>query len=128
MTGVSHRFFSSWRHVTPALDWFKHQPNGHGCPCASKENLARIRFQIGVGSDALLSVTQVHGNEVVEVTHLEDVSEVKADGLFTQLPNVALAIRTADCVPILMTDKSATVVAALHAGWRSAVADIVGRG
>ena len=97
-------------------------------PARVKENLARIRFQIGVGSDALLSVTQVHGNEVVEVTHLEDVSEVKADGLFTQLPNVALAIRTADCVPILMTDKSATVVAALHAGWRSAVADIVGEG
>ena len=129
VTGVSHRFFSRIGGTSPT-PWtgLNTSLTVMDAPARVKENLARIRFQIGVGSDALLSVTQVHGNEVVEVTHLEDVSEVKADGLFTQLPNVALAIRTADCVPILMTDKSATVVAALHAGWRSAVADIVGEG
>ena len=127
ITGVSHRFFSRVGGTSPR-PWtgLNTSLTVMDAPARVQENLARIRFQIGVASDALLSVTQVHGNEVIEVKELKDISDVSADGLFTQLPHVALAVRTADCVPILMTDKEGRFVAALHAGWRSAVADIMG--
>ncbi len=41
-----------------------------------------------------------------------------ADGSFTQLPNTVCCVMTADCLPILLTDKQGTQVAAVHAGWR----------
>ena len=125
--GVSHRFFSRIGGTSPR-PWtgLNTSLTVMDAPARVQENLARIRFQIGVAADALLSVTQVHGNEVVEIKELKDVSDISADGLFTQMPDIALAIRTADCVPILMTDMKGCFVAALHAGWRSATADIMG--
>lgn len=74
---------------------------------------------------------QVHGNAVRTVTEA-DVhvfgTEVpyEADGLVTKVPGLALICFTADCVPVLLADRSHGVIAAVHCGWRSSVADILG--
>ncbi len=47
------------------------------------------------------------------------------DALITDLPNVMLAVLTADCVPVLLYDREKEVVAAVHAGWRGTEAKIV---
>jgi YfiH family protein len=47
------------------------------------------------------------------------------DALVTDQPGVMVAVRTADCVPVLVHDPIRRVVAAIHAGWRGAVAGIV---
>ena len=59
-------------------------------------------------------------NEMEQQQLLEGI-----DALITNLPDYCLAVSTADCVPILLYDKKQKVVAAIHAGWRGTVLDIV---
>jgi len=75
-------------------------------------------------------VTQVHGAGVVEVAgdeRPEVVERIAADALVTSAPGVALAVRTADCVPVLLAVEGPGVarVAAVHAGWRGVVAGVI---
>jgi len=69
----------------------------------------------------------VHGAAVVEVGAADDVLGVRAteaDALITRTVGHAVAVRTADCVPILLADPKSGAVAAVHAGWRGVVARI----
>ncbi len=67
---------------------------------------------------------QVHGTEIV-CRSSKNFETLKADGVFTLDRKVPCAILTADCLPILMWDDSATQVAAIHAGWRGLAAGIL---
>ena len=70
------------------------------------------------------SCRQVHGNSVTVVdAHFEDA--IEADGLISGDSRDLLAIRVADCAPILLSTTDGHAVAAIHAGWRGVVADIV---
>ena len=53
---------------------------------------------------------------------------LRGDALATNLPDLLLAIQTADCIPVLVYDPKRRVVAAFHAGWRGTLARIVERG
>lgn len=72
------------------------------------------------------TLKQIHSDIVVRVNgHRGQIGE--GDALITSEPGVHLAIRTADCVPILLFDPERKVVAAVHAGWRGTAAQIVAR-
>jgi YfiH family protein len=76
----------------------------------------------------LLSVKQVHGTDALIVDRAlsaADRFQGGWDALVTNQPGVMVAVRTADCVPVLIHDPRRRVVAAIHAGWRGAVAGIV---
>jgi len=60
---------------------------------------------------------QVHGARVIDAA-LSSCLE-QADASFTIQRNVVCVTMTADCLPILICDKAGTVVASVHAGWRS---------
>ena len=62
-------------------------------------------------------LNQVHGVEVVDAASCTCVPN--ADASFTHQKNVVCVTMTADCLPVLLCDKQGTVVAAVHAGWRS---------
>ena len=62
-------------------------------------------------------LNQVHGVEVVDAGQCGCVPD--ADASFTHQKQVVCVTMTADCLPILLCDKQGTVVAAVHAGWRS---------
>lgn len=72
---------------------------------------------------ALAAVTQVHGAKVVQASAVSDQLG-EADGLWTETPGLALGIKTADCVPLLLDDPQGRRVAGVHAGWRGTIAEI----
>jgi len=76
-----------------------------------------------LGGLPIARMRQVHGAEVSEprLDHL-DVGE--ADGMFCNQGGLALAVLTADCVPILLAAPRQRVAMALHAGWRGTAAGI----
>ena len=59
---------------------------------------------------------QVHGTTIVEADTV--LSPLEADASFSRHDNIVCALMIADCIPVLICDKQATVVAAVHAGWR----------
>lgn len=61
-------------------------------------------------------INQVHSSQVY-IIH-KNTHNLTGDSVITFKPNVVVAIRTADCIPILLTDKSGSFVAAIHCGWR----------
>jgi polyphenol oxidase len=89
-----------------------------------------LRFASAVGFDAgrLLEVTQVHGAAVLAVSPGMSPVEarmVQADALVAVGGEAAVAVRVADCVPLLLADRRSGAVAAVHAGWRGCVAGVV---
>lgn len=86
-------------------------------------------FSTQIGEELPYEVLQPHQThtDVVRIvtdrhTTREDLQDV--DALITALPDYAIGVRTADCVPILMYDSVRRVAAAVHAGWRGTVARI----
>ena len=69
---------------------------------------------------------QVHGSRVAIVDRPGMTREELEgyDALVTDLPGVAIGVRTADCVPVLLYDPVKRVVAAVHAGWKGTVMHI----
>lgn len=69
---------------------------------------------------------QVHSDRVIQCTKNTDPSFLpQADASWTDQPNRVLAVMTADCLPLLLRDVSGTVVAAIHAGWKGLLNQII---
>lgn len=69
---------------------------------------------------------QVHGSEIATVT-VVDEQTIIADASITRDKNVALAIMTADCLPILLSHKDGKEIAAIHGGWRPLAGNIIAK-
>lgn len=63
-------------------------------------------------------LSQVHGVGVVRADRMGRGSVPEADASIAAMPGAVCAIQTADCLPVLFTDRSGSVVGAAHAGWR----------
>ena len=95
------------------------------------ENYRRVTAFFGVGRDDCAVTKQVHGNEVRVVTGADkhvcgSKTPYEADGLVTTERGLPIFCFVADCVPALLCDAEHGVIAAVHCGWRSSVADILG--
>lgn len=73
-----------------------------------------------VGS--LATAKQIHSDRILLVQSPGPQGE--GDAMISNVPGIGLAVRTADCLPILMADPPNRAVAAIHAGWRGVVSKI----
>lgn len=89
------------------------------------ENRRRLLNLFG-GDLKLALAWQVHGDAIRIVETVDDVgdSEVKADAVMSDLAGVLAAVKTADCVPVLIGDPKTGACVAVHAGWRGTVRSI----
>jgi polyphenol oxidase len=71
----------------------------------------------------MASVRQIHSARCLVVGEPGCAGE--GDALVTAQPGLAVSIRTADCLPVLLADPHKNVVAAIHAGWRGTAGRIV---
>jgi len=71
---------------------------------------------------------QTHGTKVINASNKplpQSEHPVDADGIFTRQRNVVLAVLTADCLPVVISDVNGTQLAVVHAGWRGLAAGII---
>lgn len=90
-----------------------------------RKNRARLRAALALPFEPLW-LRQVHGVNVVDAAMARP--GVTADGAYTDQPGAALAVLTADCLPVFLCDKAGTKVALLHAGWRGLAAGVIEAG
>ena len=96
------------------------------------ENRRRLAAAFGAAPGDFVFARQVHGAGVRVVAEVDrgaaahplDDAVADTDALVTTSPGVVLAILTADCVPIVLHDPVAGVLACVHAGWRGTVAGV----
>jgi len=87
-------------------------------PAAVTENLRRATAALGLAAPPT-SARQVHGAVVVEASA---ATGAEADALVARSAGEAVAVRVADCVPLLLADRRSGQVAAIYAGWRGTIA------
>ena len=98
----------------------------------SLESWQKLGPSAGVAPDRFITLNQVHGRRVITIPRGIDgaalaalqTNRPDADGLVSAEPDLALVVRAADCVPLLMADRRTGVVAAVHAGWRGTAAGV----
>lgn len=89
------------------------------------DNRNKIKEQLSCNN--ILFLHQIHGIDIIDVDNENDLElEFEADGLVTTKHNIALAIKTADCVPLLMASENGQIIGAAHCGWPGSKKGIVG--
>jgi YfiH family protein len=111
----------------PPFDTFNLGDHVGDDPAAVAANRARLAATIGLAPGRVIWMNQVHSDRVVVVDGPRDTAVDDTDALVTTEPRLALAVVSADCVPVLLADARAGVVAAVHAGRVGARAGVVVR-
>lgn len=129
--GVRHAFSTRIGGISPPPFDSLNLGNPNGCEIQDDydriwKNYARLTSSIGCPPHPPLRVHQVHGAAVACVAADKDFdSSCKADALVSEDTLRPISVRTADCVPVLLSSGDGRIVAAVHAGWRGIVAGVV---
>ncbi|PXY19516.1 peptidoglycan editing factor PgeF [Prauserella muralis] len=100
----------------PPFDSFNLGAHVGDDPAAVAANRTRLAGELGLRQDRLAWMEQVHGRTATIVDGTEREPAEATDALVTARPGVAVVALVADCVPVLLGDPEAAVVAAVHAG------------
>lgn len=111
----------------PPFDTFNLGDHVGDDPAAVAANRRRLGSAIGLGADRVVWMNQVHSDRVEVIDGPRDRPVADTDALVTCTPRLALAVVSADCVPVLLGDARAGVVAAVHAGRVGARDGVVAR-
>jgi YfiH family protein len=125
--GLRHAFFTREGGVSDGIYAGLNGGLGSGdVPANVLENRRRMAEQMGVASDRLLSLHQIHSPDVVVATGpWEGLARPKADAIVTRTEGLAIGVTTADCGPVLFVDPTRRVIGAAHAGWKGALTGVL---
>ena len=68
-------------------------------------------------------MNQSHSDKIKKIIYYKNYNN--SDAIYTYKPNIACAVITADCMPILVTNKSGTIIGCIHVGWRGLKLNII---
>jgi YfiH family protein len=88
------------------------------------QNVCDMKLAVGIHDGRIVTMKQVHGEDIVEVKDKKLKEAGEAEGMVTRESEIFLGVLTADCVPILFVVPDKKLVAAVHAGWRGTLAGI----
>jgi hypothetical protein len=103
-------------------------PGSNDNPLSVKKNLNIVKKKISKSAKNIILLHQIHSNKFIYVNEkYKFKSKPKADAIITSQKNLPIAVLTADCVPVLISDKKSNLVAAIHAGWKGAFNGIISK-
>ena len=128
---VSHGFTSALGGVSRGrINGFRVNDN----PDSVRKNYRLVAEDLGLSLDMTVLSKQTHTDNIRVVTRedggkgITKESDIEdTDGLICNIPNMALVVFTADCIPILLYDERTKAVGAVHSGWRGTVKKIGAR-
>jgi len=94
----------------------------HAFPIRETEDAELFR---ALSVDAIVQVRQVHGSRAIAAS---EAAGAEGDAIVGRGRRIAVGVRVADCVPLLVADEASGEVAAIHAGWRGVVGGVVRAG
>lgn len=128
--GFTHAFFTRRGGVSEGpFATLNLSPQVGDRPEHVRENLGRAARSLSLSPERIYVPSQTHDRDVIVLDGSEQVDEVArtaADAISSSAPGLGCAVRTADCVPILLADPESGRVAAVHAGWRGVVRHVIG--
>jgi len=97
------------------------------------DNRRRLLSALDIKNADIVSLNQIHSNRIFVVESAADFHNTEktenheGDGLVTNIENTALAVKTADCFPVLIVDPAHRAIGAVHSGWRGTLARVLPR-
>jgi YfiH family protein len=92
------------------------------------QNWDRLATAFAMQVEQFLVVNQVHGDAIFVIkphgSYFSTREELNYDAIVTSRTNLAICIKTADCVPVFIVDKVKKVIAVVHAGWKGSALGI----
>ena len=92
------------------------------------QNWDRLATAFAIPMEQFLVVNQVHGDAIFVIkphgSYFSSREELDYDAIVTSRTNLAICIKTADCVPVFIVDKVKKVIAVVHAGWKGTALEI----
>ena len=123
---IKHCFFSRKGGFSKGL--YK----GLNCGRGSKDkkenilkNLNYVAKKMIVNKNKLILMNQTHSNKVIEITKSNYKKKINSDAMITKVKGLAIAVVTADCVPIIIYDLKNEIIGCIHAGWKGAFSGII---
>ena len=91
------------------------------------QNVCDMKLAVGIHNGRIITMKQVHGDHIIEVSDGTMKEAGEGDGMVTRAKDAYLGVLTADCVPILFVAPQQKIAAAVHAGWRGTLAGIAAK-
>ena len=95
------------------------------------QNWHRLAMAFAIPMDQFLTLNQVHGDDIFIIKpfgeYYPSSEAMNYDAIVTSRTNLAICIKTADCVPVFIVDRIKKIIAVVHAGWRGTALEITAK-